>query len=160
MASGDSLIIFTPHAGEPTTANFATIDTRNEHPVLDFDAATNESAVFSAIMPRNYGNTNVTVYIHWALTSGTTGDVDWDVSWERIGDLTLDIDSDSFGGITSVNNVTAPTTSGMVDIVNLVSADLDGILVGEGCRMKLTRDAASDTASGDAEMLFVEVKET
>jgi len=32
--------------------------------------------------------------------------------------------------------------------------------VGESFRIKLTRDAASDTATGDAELLKLEVQET
>jgi hypothetical protein len=37
---------------------------------------------------------------------------------------------------------------------------MDGIQAAEGFRVKVTRDAVSDDASGDAELLFVELKET
>ena len=163
MASGDTLIIIVPQMVEPTTADFATLDTRNEHPVLDFDAATNESAVFSSIMPRNYGGNGLTVYIHYAMTSGTTGNVDIDVAFERIGDQQQDIDSDGFAAVNSVDNVVVPSTAGYVDITNVTftnGADMDSIAVGEGFRMKITRDAASDTASGDMEFRFGELKES
>ena len=80
MASGDTLLIFTPLHNEPPATNPATLDTRNQHPVLDFDATTNEDAVFSAVMPRSYAaTTGLTVYIHYAMSSATSGDVDWDV---------------------------------------------------------------------------------
>jgi len=52
MASGDTLLIFQPYNNSPPSGTYATLDTRNDHPVLDFDASTNESAVFSAVMPR------------------------------------------------------------------------------------------------------------
>ena len=45
MSSGDTLLIFNPLHNEPPASNPATLDTRNQHPILDFDAATNESAV-------------------------------------------------------------------------------------------------------------------
>ncbi len=164
MASGDTLLIFTPLHNEPPSANFATLDTRNQHPVLDFDATTNESAVFSAVLPRNYAaTTGLTVYIHYSMSSATTNTVDWDISFERIGDQQLDIDADSFAAVNSVDNTTVPGTSGFVDIVNVTftdGADMDSVAVGELFRIKVTRDAASDDAAGDAELHAVEIKET
>ena len=59
MASGDSLVIFTPLSNEPPSSNFATFDTRNAHPVLDFDDTTEEKVVFTGIMPRNYAGGGV-----------------------------------------------------------------------------------------------------
>ena len=163
MASGDTLCRFIPQMGEPPLSNYATIDHRNNHPVLDFDGTTNESTVFSDVMPRNYGGGGVTVYLHYSMSSATSGDIDWDVAFERIGDQQQDIDSDSFAAVNSVDNTTVPGTSGNVDIVNVAftdGADMDSVAVGEGFRLKITRDAASDTASGDAELRFVEIKET
>jgi len=163
MATGDTLVVFTPQHGEPPASNFATLDTRNEHPVLDFDAATNESAVFSGVMPRHYGGGGVTVYLHYAMSAATAGDVDWDAAFERIGDQQQDIDSDGFAAVQSVDNTTVPGTLGLVDVVSIpftAGAQMDSVAAGEGFRLKVTRDAAADTAGGDAELLFVEIKET
>jgi hypothetical protein len=163
MASGDTLLVFTPWANEPPASNYATPDVRNNHPVLDFDDTTNESAVFSAIMPRHYGGGGVTVYLHYAMTSATSGTVDWDVAFERIGDQQLDIDADSFADANSVDDTTVPATTGNVDVVSVAftdGADMDSVAAGETFRIKITRDAASDDASGDAELVAVEIKET
>lgn len=163
MASGDTLLIFTPLHNEPPSSNYATLDTRNQHPVLDFDDTTNESAVFSSIMPRHYGGGGITVYLHYAMTSAVALTVDWDVAWERIGDQQQDLDVDSFAAVNSVDNTTVPGTSGLVDIVSVGftdGADMDSVAAGEGFRLKVTRDAASDDATGDAELRFVELKET
>jgi len=163
MGSGDTLATFTAMANEPPSSNPATIDTRNSHPVLDFDASTNESAVFSGVLHRNYDSGGVTVYLHYAMSSATSGNVDFDVSFERIGDQQQDIDSDNFSAFESVNNTDVPGTSGLVDITSVAftnGGQIDGILVGEGFRIKITRDAASDTATGDLELRFVEMKET
>lgn len=164
MASGDTLLIFTPLHSEPTSSNAATLDTRNQHPVLDFDAATDESALFRAVMPQSYaGTTGVTVYLHYAMSSATSGTVDWDVAWERIGDQQQDIDADGFAAANSVDDTTVPATSGNVDVVSVAftdGADMDSVAAGEGFRLKVTRDATNDDATGDAELLFVELRET
>ncbi|KKL91346.1 hypothetical protein LCGC14_1895590, partial [marine sediment metagenome] len=106
MASGDTLVVFTPLHNEPPSTAFATLDTRNQHPVLDFDAAANEDAIFSSVMPQHYGGGGVTVYLHYAMTSAVALTIDWDVAFERIGDDVLDIDADSFAAVNSVDNTT------------------------------------------------------
>jgi len=164
MASGNSLLIFLPHNNEPPAANYATLDARNLHPVLDFDASTDESAIFSAVMPQHYaGTTGVTVYIHYAMSSAEADTVDWDVAFERIGDQELDIDGDSFAAVNSVDNTTVPGTTGLVDIVSVAftdGADMDSVAVGEAFRLKVIRDATNDDAAGDAELLALEIRET
>lgn len=164
MASGDSLLIWTPLHNEPPSSNAATFDTRNSRPCLDFDATTNESAVFSAVMPQHYaGTTGVTVYIHYAMSSATADTVDWDAAFELVGDQDLDVDGDSFADVNSVDDTTVPGTSGLVDIVSIAftdGADMDSVEAGDGFRLKITRDASSDDATGDAELYWVELRET
>lgn len=159
----ETLCRFTPLHNEPPASNPALLDTRNQHPVLDFDPDTNKSAVFSAVMPRHYTGGGVTVYIHYAMTSAEADTIDWDAAFERIGDQQLDIDGDSFAAIQSINNTTVPGTTGLVDIVAITFTDgaqMDSVAAGEGFRLKITRDAANDDAAEDAELLFVEIKET
>ena len=151
MASGDTLAKFLPQHGEPPASNPATPDTRNQHPVLDFDATTNESIVFSDVMVRHYDGGGATVYIHYSMSTATANTIDWDVAWERIGDQQLDIDGDSFAAVNSVDNTTVPGTYG---------PDMDSVAVGEGYRLKITRDAVNDDAAGDGEVRLVEIKET
>lgn len=163
MSSGDTLLTLYPQQNEPPASNPATLDTRNKHPVLDFDDTTNESAIFSFVLPRAYAGGGLTVYIHYAMTSAVSGDIDWDVAFERIGDQQQDIDSDGFATAQSVDNTTVPGTSGNVDVVSIGftnGAQMDSLAAGEAGRLKITRDAASDTASGDAELRMIEVKET
>ena len=164
MASGDTLTVFTALSNEPPSSNYATVDTRNGHIVLDFDDTTSESAVFSGVMPQHYaGTTGVTVYLHYSMTSATSATVDWDVSFERIGAGQLDIDADSFEAVNSVDDTTVPGTSGHIDIVSVAftdGADMDSVAKGESFRIKIARDAASDDATGDAELYKVEIRET
>jgi len=164
MASGNTLLIFTPLHNEPPAADYATLDIRNQHPVLDFDAADDESAVFSGILPRHYAGGGITVYIHVAFSSATSGNSVWNVSFERICNEDIDIDGDSFGVVQEIN-LEAPNPCGMVKVGHVDFTDgaqIDNLTVGEGLRLKITRDADNidDNAVGDAELLFVELKET
>ena len=158
----DTLIIFRPQQNEPPTSNFATLDLKNVHPVLDFDATADESSVFSGIMPQRYDGGGTSVCIHSAMTSATSGTLQWDVAWERIGDDVLDIDSDSFAAVNNSGDITVPGTAGNVaiDCVTFTDgADMDSVAVGEGFRIKATRTTPSAGATGDAELRFIEVKE-
>lgn len=164
MASGNTLLAFYPADNEPTASAFATPDVRNGHPVLDFDAGTDEDAVFTGVLPRNYGGGGLTVYLHWSASSATSGDVVWNASFERIGEGSQDIDADGFASAQAAT-ATAPGTSGNVDIQAITFTDgaqIDSIAVGESFRLKITRDAnnGSDTMTGDAELVAVEIKET
>lgn len=166
MASGDTLAIFTPQMNEPPATNFMTLDTRNGHLVLDADDTTDEAAVFKGILPRNYAGGGLTVYIHYAMTSATTNAVGWQVAFERVSDDQQDIDSDGFAAVQSVSDTVGGTT-GFVSIVSIAftaGAQIDSIAVGEGFRLKINRDAdgsaVTDSATGDAEVWAIELKET
>lgn len=163
MASGDSLLLFDASSNRPPSSNYATLGYRNGHLHLEFDDTTNEDAIFSGLMPQSYAGGGVTVYLHYAMTSATSGDVDWDVAFERVGDQQQDIDSDSFAAANSVDNTTVPATSGNVNVADVAftdGADMDSVAAGEYFRMKVMRDASSDTATGDAELITVEIRET
>lgn len=163
MASGNTLAVFYPADNEPPTTNYATFDTRNSHPVLDFDDTTAESAVFSAVLPRVYAGGGITCYVHHSATSATTGTIGWTVEFERIGNGSQDVDADGFASAQTVTAATVPGTSGNVAITNVAvtdGANIDSIAVGEKFRVRVKRDVANDTATGDAEFHAMELKET
>lgn len=162
MSSGQTLIIFTPENAQVADSSFATFDTRNSRLVLDFDDTTNESITFSAVLPYQYGSGGLTVNLHYAMTAAIVGDIYWQAQIERIGDGVLDIDSDSFAAAQG-SNETVPGTSGHISIIAITFTDgaqMDALQPGEAFRIKVTRDASSDTALGDAELLAVEIRET
>jgi len=166
MASGDTLVVFTPLHGEPDSDHFPTLDLRNDHPVWDFDDSSidDERLCFSSILPRSYGGNGITVSIHFTMTSATSGNVVWQGWFERMDAGGIDIDSDSFGTPKSTT-VAVPATSGQIAVATLSfsdGAETDNLQAGEGFRLEISRDGenASDTAAGDAELLLVELKET
>jgi len=162
MASGDVLAIFPASFGIPTSSNGATMDFRNLHPIANFDGSTDESLVFSYVLDDAYAGGGLTVTILWSC-AGTSGDVDWDVSLERIGVTTQDIDSDGFAAVNSTDGTSVPGTSGQVedtDVTFTDGADMDSVAAGEQFRIKVTRDASADTNSNDVELHFVIITET
>ncbi len=165
MASGNTLLTKTPQDNEPPATIFATLDTRNAHPVLDFDGTTDEEAVFTDVMPSNYAGGGLTVITWWMLTSATTGSFRVQVALER-DDAALDLDADSFAAFQSAGG-SAPATSGFPVAVTVTftnGAQMDSVVAGDVFRLKVRRDAdgtsGTDDITTDAELLAVEVKET
>lgn len=168
MASGDTLAIFTPLHNEPPASNAATLSERNGHPILQFDAATDESAVFTSQLTNNYAGGGLTVYSWWTFTSDTNGAhvARIQAAIEYMLSGTLDIDADSFASA-QAGNLAVQTTSGVLTTASVVftsGAQMDSLIAGAPFRLKITRDAdgtsGTDDATGDAELLLVVVTET
>lgn len=144
--------------GNPPASNYATFDTRNSVPVLDFDDSTEEATVFSSIMPEGASlGSGLIIRIQWAATSATTGAVRWGVQLERGN---TDLDSDSFDTAAEAHSTTSGT-SGTVTITEITTTNIDGITAGDGYRLKVYRDVTdttNDTMTGDAELVWVEVR--
>jgi hypothetical protein len=157
-AGTKTFVTFTPDNNQPPAANFATLDTRNSIAVLDFDDSTDESAIFVSICPEGADlASGLTIRLIWTATTATSGDVVWDASLEK---LTTDIDSDSFDTAASVTTTTNGT-SGVPNYSEITLTTIDSLAVGDGFRLKITRDAdnGSDTMTGDAELIAVEVQQ-
>ena len=177
MASGDSLLVFTPLAAFPGDADFATLDTiltasadepDNIIPVLDFDpGATNEFTYFQGFMPAHYARTTgITVTLVWsASATATTGNCIWNVAFKSVTDDADDLDSKAFAAPNAVTATTA-NVNGEVDYADITftdGADMDSVAAGEMFWMEVSRDAAnaSDTLTGDdAELHMIIIKET
>lgn len=164
--TGAFVLQLSPLANEPMTSSPATPDVRNFHPVLDFDGATDEEAVFTAVLPNGYGGGGLTVDTFWALTSATSGSLRVQAAIERIDASSLDIDADSFASFNSAGG-SAPGTSGHVIKVTITftaGAQMDSLAAGELFRLKIRRDAdgtsGTDDIGTDAELLFTTVRET
>lgn len=162
---GATLAVLTALNNEPPAASYATLDTRNAHPVLDFDDSADEAAVFRGVLLRGYQGGGITVRIIWMATSATTGTVRWAAFIER-DDTGTDLDSSSFASAQTVGASTN-ATSGIptyTDIAFTAGAQMDSLAAGEMFRVNITRDAdgttGTDNMAGDAELLAIEIRET
>jgi hypothetical protein len=165
MASGDTLLIFTPASNEPPDSSYATFDVRGSgHPVIDFDESADESAVFTGVMPDHYDGGGVTVYLTGSWTSDTNGahTTQMEVSFERIGDAQQDVDTDGFASARDVT-LTVDSTSGKTDVASVVFSDgaqIDNVAAGELFRLKVICDTSDSDHSGDFELHSVKLTET
>ena len=148
--------VFTPNQNQPPATDFATLDTRNSILVLDFDDGDDESAIFVGVIPEAASlGSGLKIRLHWAAIE-TSGDCVWDVSLER---MNTNLDTDSFDTIASATAATNGT-SGILTVTEITLTTIDSVTAGDGYRLKVTRDATnvSDTMSGDAELVLVEVR--
>ncbi len=144
---------------QPPATAFATLDTRNSIAVLDFDAATDEAAIFSGVIP-DYADlsSGLKIRLAWMATTATSGNVRWGVQFMRCD---TDLDADSFDTATLTTSA-ANGTSGIVTISEITATAIDSLAVGDTFRIKIYRDAddaTNDTMTGDAELIAVEVQQ-
>jgi hypothetical protein len=151
--------VFTALDNQPTATAFATLDTRGTGiAVLDFDAATDESAVFVGVIPEGASlGSGLKVFIHWMASTATSGNCRWGVQFEKSG---TDLDSDSFDTATEAHSA-ANGTSGIETVTEITATAIDSLAAGNRFRLKVFRnadDATNDTMTGDAELIAVEVR--
>jgi len=157
-AGTDTFLIRDPTQNQPPASSFATLDTRNSIPCLDFDAAADESAIFSGFAPEAIVLTSgIIARIVWAATSATSGNVRWRVKFER---RTTDQDSDSWDTATEATDATNGT-SGICEVCEITCTTIDSIVAGDSFRVCVTRvgtDGTNDTMTGDAELFGFELR--
>jgi len=149
---------FTPRDNQPPATAFATLDTRNSIALLDFDDTTDESAIFVSVCPEGANlASGLSIRLIWTASTATSGACVWDASLER---MTTDIDTDSFDTAASVTTTTN-ATSGVPNYSTITLTTIDSLTAGDGFRLKINRDAnnGSDTMTGDAELIAVEVQQ-
>lgn len=160
VGSGNSLITFIATDYAPPASNYATPDRRNAHPVLDFDDTTAESAIFAGVLPRHYSGGGITAIVCWTATSGSSSTCTWQLAFER-DDTALDADGDSFASAVTGHSAVPATVGAFAYLeIPLTDAQLDGLVVGEHFRLKITRGVGGGTMSGDAELHSIELIET
>ena len=154
-----TLAVFTDQNGIPPSSDYATRDVRGIFPVLDFDNSTSESIYFVGLMPQQYQNNGITGYVYFT-SDATSGDVDWDLYFDRLTSADLDIDGNSFGVAFSSDDNDVSGTTGVISIATWTlnhGVGMDNIVAGDMFVIKLTRDIG-DTAAGDANFLALELR--
>ncbi len=147
-------------------AAFATLGIRNSKPFLAFDDTVNEVALFQGLMPRAYAGGGITLTVGWMAASATTLDTSWKAFLMSVTDDADDIDVKKFATPQVNAAVDVASASGEVDYFAITFTDgaqMDSVAAGEMFYLLLMRDAQDGTAddmTGDAQVVFMELKET
>lgn len=156
-----SIFTGTPYSAEFPASNYPQLTLSNRRPVLAFDASTDETAYWTFIVPQGGVGTSLTCIITYAMASATSGAVYWQAQLEAItpGDAT-DTDAATSFDTANSGNGTVPGTAGYVGTVTITMTNADNIAAGDLVRLSVNRDAdnGSDTATGDAYLLAVELR--
>lgn len=149
----------------PPSSNHADRGVVQNREYMAFDAATVEAMYTAAFhMPAAYtGSGTLKVDIYYAMASATSGKVDFEICVEAItsGDA-VDTDSASSFDTANAANETVPGTAGYMSKLTITLTNKDSVAAGDMVRLKLERDAddaTDDTASGDARVYAVVLRE-
>jgi hypothetical protein len=157
----NTIAIWDAIGGAPPSSAGATLDLRNAHVVADFDADTNETLYFSAVLPSYYAGGNLQCKLHWMATAATSGNVRWRAAFERLEAGGPDLDANDFQTAAEATGA-ASSTSGKLTVTSITLSALDTAVAGDAFRIAVTRganDGTNDTMTGDAELATVELLE-
>lgn len=134
-------------------------------PYLAFDDTAVEAAHSQPFrMPTAYtGSGTLKADIYYIMASATSNKVDFEACVEAVTAAdAVDLDStESFDSVNS-GNATVPGTAGYLGLITITLTNKDSVAAGDMVRLKLERDAddgTDDTASGDARVLLVVIRE-
>lgn len=153
--------VFTPTAAEFPSANFPAFAIDGQaRPYLAFDTTTDETCYWTFIAWQGIANA-LTAVITYRAASATSGTACFEVALECItdGDATDTDAASSFATVNTASAATVPGTAGYIDQFSVTLTNNDSIAVGDYCRLRLNRDVSADSASGDIQVLAVELRE-
>lgn len=155
-ASSINVGYFDATAGIAPAVDYATLNTRGIHHVLNFDDSADETIYFRGITPISYtsGN-NITMEAHWTSTDGPNVAV-WKFRADRLAEDDLDIDGDSWSTFVLASGA-ANAVDGKIAITSwsISHADFDYLSPGDAFILEVGRNAVhgNDNLTGDAELL-------
>lgn len=142
-------------SGLDVSSQGASIDAGDGNWRVLFDATTDESAVFTSILPSNYSSAPV-CKIAYSMNSGTANEAEWECAVMCVtpGDA-ADIGTASFAaGATAVETV--PGTAGHTDTLVSITPTDDSCAAGDIIYVYISTDsddATNDDATGDRELV-------
>jgi hypothetical protein len=140
--------------------NPARLDRSGETDKLLFDAATAQCVAWQFMWPTDW-TSGGTIKLNGSMASATTGSVKYDFSvWKVTPGAAVQVDTPSYDAVNVCNTATVPGTAGFPFTVSCALTNKDGVAAGDNTLLRMCRDAAADSASGDGRVGFVELSYT
>lgn len=118
---------------------------------LAYDTTATETAMWKWT-PTNYGSGNLSVEIVWYAATASSGDVAWGAGIAAITPNTdsQDVTTDGWGTTPLVSDTHLGTTGKRLHSVTVTVSDVDSMAPGDECWLRVLRNGATDSMSGDA----------
>jgi len=172
MASGDTIFILEPSGHVPPATLYATLDTISDAStplgaieVLDFDATTAEFADWFETIPSHYAGGGFTISWKGGTDNTSVGTLELEVRMVVIADATiltgdLGLDAATAATITDTPPATPINKMNQSTTATLSHANAGSPAVGNRVGIRVKRDTATDTNTGDLQLLEVLILET
>ena len=153
--------VFTCGAGMSQVTNTPNKRTEDgsqmDYVVCEFDTTTAETIVWTTVMPDNFnGSGTIDVTVNTVVdTGGSTASACFDVSF--LGLVDGDVTNSAFGAVTGA--CTGALTIGDLEIATMsgIASGTHTLSAGETVFIKLARDVAADSNTGDVGVISIEV---
>jgi hypothetical protein len=148
--------------GTHDASNPAGRDYFNSKPRLTFADAADETHHYTFRMPENYAS-GLTLKAQYSMESATSGNVILAAQVMAVSDGdSAAVDTDSYDTANTSSATAVPGTAGYIDEISLTLSNADSVAAGDWVAIKIFRDAdnASDTATGDLELIALSLEYT
>ncbi len=172
MATTETIFVCTPENGSPPATLSATLDTIEDAStpvgvihVLDFDATTAEFYDWFFTVPDNYGGGGFTISWKGGTDNTSVGTLELEVRMVVIADATiltgdLGLDAATEVAITDTPPATPINKMNQSTTGNLSHANAGSPSPGDRVGIRVKRDTATDSNTGDLQLLEVLLLET
>jgi len=172
MATTDTMWVLSPQDSSPPATLFATLDTIADAStpvatilVLDFDASTAEFMDWFVSVPSNYDGGGFTISWKGGTDNTSTGTLELEVRIVNIGDATiltgdLGLDAATEATITDTPPATPQDKLNYSGTATLSHANAGSPSVGDRLGIRVKRDTATDTNTGDLQLAEILILET
>lgn len=158
----ETLLPLAPESSRPSGAAVAELVAGSEDNLaLAYDASTVQARQWAFVAPQNV-STSLRLIVTYRMASAVAGKVDFEASLECTSTDALDTDSTSSFDTANAANEAVPGTAGHPGQLSIDLDNNDAMAAGDRVRLKLERDAddaTNDTATGNAEVLMLELRD-
>lgn len=159
MSVGDTLGTWDALSHRPPDTNAATYWKIDDDIVINFDDAADSSTFFVGVLPANYAGGDLEIRLFWSPVL-SSGNVKWDVAFERREAGVFQLDTPGFGAISTTTVEVSAAEDLLVTTLTITAADAGTPAASEAFRISVARDAdVASNMTDSAYLVAVEILE-